>query len=111
MVNTNHFSGIVKILEDPKEFSLNSKTQGTYFRVEVPQRRKNSIISVLIWGNLGRDVQKFYKQRDYIIIEGYTSFQSNLFSQLTTKTSKKVHLTVTKIYPILLNSDRTSTKI
>jgi len=110
MVNTNYFSGIVKILEAPKEFSLNSKIQGTYFRVEVPQRRKNTIILVLIWGNLGREVQKFYKQKDYILIEGYTSFQRNRFSQLVTKTSKQVHLTVIKIYPILLNPDRTSTK-
>lgn len=111
MVNTNYFSGIVKILETPKEFSLNSKTQGTYFHVEVPQKRKKSVLSVLIWGNLGRDVQKFYKQRDYILIEGYTSFQSNPFSQSTIKTSKRVHVTVTKIYPILLNSDRVSKKI
>lgn len=110
MVNTNYFSGIVKILEAPKEFSLNSKIQGTSFRVEVPQKRKNSVVLVLIWGNLGRDVQKFYKQKDYILIEGYTSFQFNKLSQLTPKTSKQVHITVVKIYPILLNPDRTSPK-
>lgn len=111
MINTNYFSGVVKILEAPKEFSLDSKIQGTYFCVEIPQRRKNSIVSVLVWGNLGRDVQKFYKQGDYVLIEGHTSFQSNTFSQLTVRASKNVHVTVTKVHPILLNPDRTSTKI
>lgn len=111
MANINYFSGIVKILETPKNYSLDSEVQVTKFRVEVSQRRKNRIIWVLIWGNLGRDVQKFYKQKDYILVEGYTSLRPKQSSQLALKTSKQVFLTIVKIYPILLNPDRTSPSI
>jgi hypothetical protein len=111
MINTTYFSGIVKILETPNNYSLNSQTQVTQFRVELPQKRKNSIISLLVWGNLGRKVQEFYKRDDYILIEGYSSIRSKQIVGLDLKNSKQVFLTVIKVYPILLNPDRTSTKM
>jgi hypothetical protein len=107
MTNTNYFSGIVKILETPKTYFSNEQTQVTGFRVEVSQKRKNSIISVMFWGNLGREVKKFYKVNDYILIEGYTSIRSKIFLKSNLKNSKQVFITVVKIYPILLNSNRT----
>lgn len=110
MANTNYFSGIVKILETPKNYFSNEQTQAVGFRVEVSQKRKNSIISLVFWGNLGREVKKFYKTNDYILIEGYTSIRSKKFLKANLKNSKQVFITVVKVYPILLNSNRTSTK-
>ncbi len=110
MTNTNYFSGIVKILETPTNYLNTEQTQVTGFRAEVSQKRKNSIISVVFWGNLGREVKKFYKINDYILIEGYTSIRSKKFLKSNLKDSKQVFITVIKIYPILLNSNRTSVK-
>lgn len=106
MTNINSFSGIVKILETPKTYFSNEQTQITRFRVEISQKRKNKIISLIFWGNLGREVQKFYKINDYILIEGYSSIRSKKFFKSNLKNSKQVFITVVKIYPILLASNK-----
>jgi single-stranded DNA-binding protein len=111
MANTNYFSGIVKILETPKTYFSDEQTQVIGFRTEISQKRKHSIISVVFWGNLGSEVKKFYKTNDYILIEGYTSIRSKKFLKSNLTNSKQVFITVVKVYPILLNSNRTSTKI
>ncbi len=111
MANTNYFSGIVKILENPKEYYVNKQTPVTQFRVEVSQKRKSSIASLLVWGNLGRDIKKFYKVDDYILIEGYSSIRSKTILTVNSDNLKQVFITVIKVYPILLNTDRTNMKI
>ena len=107
MANTNYFSGIVKLLENPKEYFINKQTPVTQFRVEVSQKRKSSIVSLLVWGNLGRDTKKFYKINDYILIEGYSSIRSKMIQKVGSNNLKQVFITVTRVYPILLNADRT----
>ncbi len=111
MSNTNSFSGIVKILETPKVYFVNQQTQVTRFRVELPQKRKNTLVYLLFWGNLGREVKKFYLPNDYILIEGYSSIRSKKVRNSNLKTSKRIFITVIRVYPILLKGDRTSTKI
>jgi hypothetical protein len=111
MSNTNSFSGIVKILEPPRSYILNQKARLTKVRVELPQKRKNkknAIVCLLIWGNLGRQVQKFYTTNDYVLIEGYPSLRSKKNGN---PRLKRLFITVGKIYPILLNSDRSLPKI
>ncbi len=114
MSNTNSFSGIVKILETPRSYILNQKTRLTKVRVELPQKRKNkknAIVCLLIWGNLGRQVQKFYTSNDYVLIEGYPSLRSKKNGNVRFKSSKRLFITVGKIYPILLSTDRSLPKI
>lgn len=111
MSNTNSFSGIVKILEPPRSYILNQKARLTKVRVELPQKRKNkknAIVCLLIWGNLGRQVPKFYTTNDYVLIEGYPSLRSKKNGN---PRLKRLFITVGKIYPILLNSDRSLPKI
>ena len=110
MGDTNHFSGIVKILETPKQRPIKSNNLITTFRVEVPQKRKNKIITLVFWGNLGHEVNKFYKINDYILIEGYISLRPKEIITVSTRVPKQVIVSVLRIYPILLNSDRTMTK-
>ena len=107
MANTNYFSGIVKVLETPKEYFINKQTPVTQFRVEVSQKRKSSIASLLVWGNLGRDTKKFYKVNDYILIEGYSSIRPKIIQNVPSNNLKQVFITVIRVYPILLNADRT----
>ena len=111
MANTNHFSGIVKILENPKEYSVNGRARVTQFRVEIPQKRKNTLVSLLIWGNLGRDVKKFYKVNDYILIEGYSSIRAKSTFKSTSNNLRQISITVLRVYPILLDTNRSFTKI
>jgi single-stranded DNA-binding protein len=47
----------------------------TEFRVQLPQIRNTRIVNVIFWGTLARDVAKYYKPNDYILIEGYLSLR------------------------------------
>lgn len=106
MGQTNYFSGIVKILENPKEKRLSQKISVTTFRAELPQFRKNRLISLMFWGNLGREINNYYQVNDYILIEGYVSIRNNDKKNLILKQSKKITITVLKVYPFLLQSNR-----
>ena len=106
MVDTNYISGIVKILENPVQTVFNNNIAITKFRVQFPQVRKNIIINLALWGNLGRDVVDYYQVNDYILIEGYLSLRDKQTTNSRIKNSKKVEITVLKVYPFLLSYNR-----
>jgi hypothetical protein len=106
MVDTNYTSGIVKILESPVQTVFNNSIPITKFRVQFPQVRKNIIVNLVFWGNLGRDVVNYYQINDYILIEGYLSLRDNQITNSRIKNSKKVEITVLKVYPFLLSYNR-----
>ena len=111
MGDTNYFSTIVKILENPQQKVLKNKFSVTVFRAELPQIRNNKIVNVRFWGNLGNEVKNYYQINDYILIEGYVSLLNKKNKKLVNKPSKKVILTVKKVYPFLLKAKRTINKI
>lgn len=103
MGDTNLVGGIVKILEISKQKNFNSDIQVTKFRVQFPQFRQASLVHLTFWGNLAVDTANYYKVNDYILIEGYISVRDKKqFKNIVSK-SKKVEITVLKIYPFLLN--------
>ena len=104
MGDTNYFSGIVKLLENPTYFLINDKISIITFQAEIPQVRKSQLITLNFWGNLGNDVKKYYKSKDYILIEGYISNRKKKNLNLTQKLSNTVTITVLKVYPFLLKS-------
>jgi len=104
MGDTNYFSGIVKILENPVQNFINEKTLKTTFRVEISQIRKNKIVSIIFWGNLAREVKNYYQVNDYILIEGYIAIQKK-DSNLANQNSQNIVITVLKVYPFLLESN------
>jgi hypothetical protein len=106
MVDTNYISGIVKILENPIETVFHNNIPITKFRVQFPQVRKNIIIDLVFWGNLGKDVVNYYQINDFILIEGYLSLRDKQIVDLRIKNSKKIEVTVLKVYPFLLSYDR-----
>jgi len=112
MTDTNYIGGIVKIIETPKQKVISDNTISTKFRAQLPQFRNTTLVTLVFWGNLARDVKAYYKVNDYILIEGYISLRNNdqQSTNLITKTSKKVEITVLKVYPFLLNYDRTNVK-
>jgi len=105
MGDTNYIGGIVKILEPPKQKILKNKILVTKFRAQIPQIRNSRIVTLSFWGNLARDVTTYYKVNDYLIIEGYLSIRNKKNLK-----SKKIEITVLKVYPFLLKYDRSISK-
>ena len=107
MVNTNYIGSIVKILENPNQIAFNNNILFTKFRVQFPQFRNTRIVNLIFWGNLASDVVKYYRINDYILIEGYLSvIDTDQYPLLTVnKNSKKIEITVLKIYPFLLSQN------
>ena len=103
MVDTNYIGSIVKILENPNQTTFNNTIPVTKFRVQFPQLRNNTIVTLTFWGNLARDVANYYKINDYILIEGYLSVRNKNLNKSIIKNSKKVEITVLKVYPFLLS--------
>ncbi len=108
MVDTNYVGSIVKILENPIQKVFNNTISVTEFRVQLPQIRNTKIINLVFWGNLARNVATYYQVNDYIMIEGYLSLRDKAKVNInsTKQNSKKVQITVLKVYPFLLSSDR-----
>jgi single-stranded DNA-binding protein len=100
--DANIVGGIVKILEIPKQEIYKTNIPVTKFRVQFPQFRNTSIVHLTFWGRLANDVAQYYKINDYILIEGYISIRKNRIPGRSL-TSKKVEITVLKVYPLLLN--------
>jgi len=108
MSDTNSIGGVVKVLETPKQQIINNNILVTRFRVQFPQVRNNCIVHLKFWGNLARDVTTYYKINDYILIEGYLSLKDNQIDNSSIQMSKKIEITVLKIYPFLLSYDRST---
>jgi Single-strand binding protein family len=111
MSDTNYIAGIVKILESPTHKFFNNNIPMTQFRAQLPQFRNTQIVNLTFWGNLANDVENYYKVNDYIIIEGYLSLKDKQKSNLSSQRSKKVWITVLKVYPFLLNYNRSMNRI
>ena len=105
----NYIGAIVKILETPKPKFEKSNKFVVKCRVQLSQIRKIRTVTLVIWGNLARSVLNYYKINDYILIEGYISFQANKSSNK--KSLKKVIITVLKVYPFLLDYNSSINKL
>jgi single-stranded DNA-binding protein len=99
MNNTNYIGGIVKILETPKQKNLKNNVLVTKFRAQFPQRRNTRIVTLTFWGKLARDVATYYKKNDYLLIEGYLSLRNRKTLNSKPSKSKKIEITVLKLYP------------
>ena len=98
MSDTNYISSIVKILEAPKQKILSNNILMTKFRAQLPQVRNTTLVHLVFWGNLGRDVTTYYKINDYILVEGYVSVRNkkklNSSGQPSKQTEISVHVAV-----------------
>ena len=105
MQSPSYFSGIVKILENPRQKILKNKIITTQCRALIPQNRKSKspkVILLSFWGTLARDIPNYYHMNDYILIEGYVSIKMNKNKNSRISNSKKVLITILKCYPISL---------
>lgn len=110
MNDTNYIGGVIKIVETPKQQIVKNNVLVTKFRAQIPQLRNSRLVTLTFWGNLARDVLTYYKVNDYLIVEGYLSLRDKNISSSINQKSKKVEITVLKVYPFLLNYDRSVRK-
>jgi hypothetical protein len=99
MVDTNYISSIVKILETPNKKSFNNTISVTRLRAQLPQIRNKRIVNLIFWGYLAKTIGNYYQANDYIMIEGYVSFNHKHLLGTVKPKSKKVEITVLKVYP------------
>ena len=98
----NHTTLIVKILTKPTQSFFKNEICLTEFVGKFYQYRNNkyTICKVSIWGPLAYDLDKYYKVKDYAIIEGFISVRESHFEDLNLKT--KIEISTFKTYPIVL---------
>jgi len=106
----NYSTFIVKVVKNPKQRFLKKNILLTELHVQFPSTRKKSknnlnTMELLIWGDLGEDVIKYYKINDYILIEGFISLHKK-----KTNNNREIKISVSKIYPLNKNNIQISTK-
>ena len=102
MSDINYIEAIVKILEPPKQKSINNNITFVTFRAQLASIRKPQIVKITFWGNLAQDIINQYKINQYLLIEGYSSFRN--FTNLQ-KISKRVEITGLRVYPFCLKTN------
>ena len=103
----NYASFIVKIIDKPKQSFFNENNSVTEVLVKFSQIREASlevVFKISIWGNLGNDFIQYYRINDYIIIEGYISIRNNLFNSSNTIGDKQIEISISKVYPFILEN-------
>ena len=103
MGNATYISSMVKILETPNQKYFNNTILVTRFRAQLPQIKNVGIVNLVFWGNLAKTVANYYQVNDYIIIEGYISLNNKNLLNPVKSNSKKVEITVLKVYPFSNN--------
>lgn len=103
MTFINYISGIIRILESPRQELLENNISVTRFRSQLPSSRTTNIINVTFWGNLALDISSYYKIGDYIVVEGYISLRNSDVINSSQVAIKKIELTALKIYPLYSN--------
>jgi len=106
----NSISAIVKILEIPNHEVVDSKAIVAKCRAQMNQTRNIRVVNLVFWGELAIMIVNNFKVNDYILIEGYTSIRETKTLTKNKKPLKKVTITVSKIYPFLLN-DKSSIQL
>lgn len=102
MGNITYIEGIIKVLEPPKQKSINNDISFVEFRAQLASVRKPQIITVMFWGNLAQDIVSYYKINQYLLIEGYPSFRN---STNLKQTFKRIELTGLRVYPFYLKAN------
>jgi len=106
----NYIGAIVKILEVPQQKDIKNTISITQVRAQLAQSRKSQIVDLVFWGNLADDLTKYYNPNDYILIEGYVSIFPLISSESNKESLRKIQITVLKIYPFLLSSNKLNFK-
>nr|YP_009684167.1 hypothetical protein [Lessonia spicata]QDP13991.1 hypothetical protein [Lessonia spicata]QWK42765.1 hypothetical protein [Lessonia spicata] len=96
----NHAIFVVKIIEKPVPL-IYKECQSMEIKVKFPSlRQKNSRneLTLLLWGDYKGDFVKYYKTKDYLIIEGTLTSTG----YVNVNEENEIKIIVKKLYPFLL---------
>lgn len=99
----NSCSFIVKIISTPVQRKISDDISIVESQVILGKLRKKKSfnkLQIVIWGNLGDKILKYYRKGDYIIIKGNLNLKPSSTSKSTYQ--KTPFFTVKKVYPFLL---------
>lgn len=94
----NHSIFVVRVLNEPIHLTFN-EYQTIEIKVQFPALRQKSFkneFTLLLWGDYRDDFLKYYKVRDYLIVEGTITLKGYA------ERENEVKVIVKKLYPFLL---------
>jgi single-stranded DNA-binding protein len=101
----NSSTFLVKLLSEPIQSLVNDNILLVEVQVQFTKRRKKKSkdqFPILLWGNLGAHFIHYYRNGDYVIIEGSLSFEKYKNKQ---RFQKRPLFTVLRIYPFMLSDE------
>ena len=96
----NHGIFVIKVLEEPAQL-IYKEYEAIQIKVQFPivrQKDSRSELTLIIWGDYRKDFLRYYKVKDYLIVEGTLTFKG--YKNVENENIAKV--IVKKIYPFLL---------
>ena len=96
----NYTSFIIKVINKPEYTLCEQKIPLTEALGKFYQFHNNShtICKLSFWGRPAYEILKYYKVNDYVLVEGYLSFQPSTFEKFDIKTD--IELSIFKVYPL-----------
>lgn len=104
MQSPTYFSGLVKIIENPKSKFYNQTILKTTTRGLLPQVNKtkpSKIVNLTYFTQFRGQIQNLTQINQYILIEGYISINQKKNVKLRKLTDNKLTITVLKVYPFI----------
>ena len=95
----NHGIFIVKIIEKASDLNYNNELL-LKIPVQFPQiksKLSKPYLNLILWGTFREDFLKYYKIKDYLLIEGIIT--SNNYESL----KEEINLIAKRVYPFLLD--------
>tara|TARA_B100000780_G_scaffold11187_1_gene7698 strand:- start:1495 stop:1800 length:306 start_codon:yes stop_codon:yes gene_type:complete len=94
---------LIKIIKKPQQNCFDGEITVTEIIGEFYPTQNSTFetkITLLIWGNSTYDTVKYYKENDYIIVEGYLSLRNPLCENTGQTSYKQIEISSFKVYPI-----------
>jgi hypothetical protein len=103
-MNYTHF--IIKLINKPHYTLSEQKIPLTEVLGKFYQFHNNSytICKLSFWGKSAYEILKYYKTNDYVLIEGYLSFQQSYFEKFDIIT--EIEISIFEVYPFALETEQ-----
>lgn len=93
---------IIKLAEDPNQEYYKTQIKFLEIQANFTYLLKEKIfienINLLIWGDQGTDVIKYYRKDDYVVVQGVLSISAELDKTNLKSKEKKIEITVLDMY-------------
>src|SRR6476469_1108807 len=101
----NYSTFLVKLISEPIQTKISTTSFLVQAQVQFTTKRKKkgkTQFQISLWGSLGNYFMDYYRENDYIIIQGILSFYKK---QKKKRFEKNTIFTVLQLYPFILNEE------